>query len=72
MKINYFSEILYIYTVHNFHFRTLTVKSVRAEFLKYLGIERLEAEQKELFKKSVHDIYAIYTSKQQHNGDQGK
>lgn len=56
-----------------FHLRTLTVKSIRSEFLKYLGKDRLEAEHKELFKKSVHDIYAQYANKhREENGDQGE
>jgi len=49
----------------------LSVKSVREEFLQHRGIERLKEEEKELFKKIVLDLYALYNSKQQEqNGDQ--
>ena len=53
-------------------FRILSVKSVREKFLQHRGIERLKAEEKELFKKIVHDLYALYNSKQQEqNVEQG-
>ena len=53
-------------------FRSLTVKSVRQQFLEYLGLEKLMAEQKEVFKSIVHDIYNLYSNEnQEQNGDQG-
>lgn len=48
----------------------LTVKSVREEFLKHLGIERLETDQKELFKTIVHDVYNLYVNKNQDQGSE--
>ena len=53
-------------------FRSLTVKSVRQQFLKYLGVEKLMAEQKEVFKSIVYDIYNFYSDENQEvDGDQG-
>ena len=55
-----------------FIFRRLTVKSVRQQFLEYLGLEKLRAEQKEVFKSIVHDIYNLYSNEnQEQNGNQG-
>ena len=51
-------------------FRILSVKSVREEFLQHRGIERLKEEEKELFKKIVLDLYALYNSKQQEQNDE--
>lgn len=48
----------------------LSVKSVREEFLQHRGIERLKEEEKELFKKIVLDLYALYNSKQQEQNDE--
>lgn len=55
-------------------FRRLTVKSLRHQFLEHLGLEKLEAYQREVFKKTVHNIYAFYTNKNQgqSEGDQGE
>lgn len=59
--------------ISTFLCRTLTVKSVREQFLKYTGKEKLDAEQKELFKKNVHDIYTDYANKQEgKNKEEGK
>lgn len=53
-------------------FRNLTVKSVRQQFLEHLGLEKLDSDQKEVFKNIVHDIYTLYSNKhQEHNGHQG-
>ncbi|KAL9972953.1 hypothetical protein ACROYT_G019354 [Oculina patagonica] len=50
----------------------LTVKSVRQQFLEQLGLEKLDPEQKEVFKNIVHDIYTLYSNKhQEQNGHQG-
>ncbi|XP_068703550.1 uncharacterized G-patch domain protein DDB_G0278987-like isoform X2 [Montipora foliosa] len=50
---------------------TLSVKSIREEFLKHRRIESLEAEEKELFKKVVHDVYTLYVNKHKEpNGNQ--
>lgn len=48
----------------------LSVKSVREEFLQHRGIERLKEQEKELFKKIVLDLYALYNSKQQEQNDE--
>lgn len=39
-----------------------------------MGLEKLEADQREVFKKTVHNVYAFYTNKNQgqSEGDQGE
>lgn len=53
-------------------FRSLTVKSVRQQFLEFLGLEKLMAEQKEVFKIVVHDVYNLYSNQnREQNANQG-
>jgi len=55
-----------------FIFRNLTVKSVRQQFLEYLGLEKLRAEQQKVFKSIVYDTYSLYSNEnQEQTGDQG-
>ena len=57
----------------SFIFRNLTVKSLRQQFLGNFGLEKLEADQREVFKNIVHDVYAFYSNNnQEKTGDQGK
>ncbi|PFX28572.1 HIRA-interacting protein 3-like [Stylophora pistillata] len=49
---------------------SLTVKSLRMEFLEHVGLEKLDDDQREVFKKTVHDVYIFYSNQsQEKNGD---